>query len=440
MANILYDLNLSSPLDVQYGGTEGDTPSIARTNLGLSSMAIQDSSNVAITGGLLSNVVISNTTLSGSLALTTPLSLANGGLGSTTPSGGRSTLGLGTIATQDSSAVSITGGSIDGSPIGDILRSPLLTVASGAIRTVGGNPRGLGAVDLQVSRANASQVASGNYSFLVGQENSSSGTHSLSAGYRNVSSGSYSMAVGRQNQALGTYSSAIGLANYTSGNQSISLGESNYSDAPGSIAIGAANTISSTASGCMALGDSNQLAGSGYVIGQSNNVLSGTGSACLGNNLTINASKAIAIGNKALASRANEIALGLQNNFSFTASQLSFLALQSYIINAAVTPALVLTIKNNSTAVIRLTFIASSVTSSQRAIFKGEAQVVKSTTPSSIAFLGSPSITNAYNDLGVSTPSIVLNTTTGNLDIQTSGLAGLSIVWHVEALITEIVF
>lgn len=50
----------------------------------------------------------------GSLTLTTPLAVADGGTGATTDAGARTNLGLGTMATQDANAVAITGGTITG--------------------------------------------------------------------------------------------------------------------------------------------------------------------------------------------------------------------------------------------------------------------------------------------------------------------------------------
>jgi hypothetical protein len=52
-----------------------------------------------------------------------PIPITNGGTGATTAAGARTSLGLGTIATQAASAVAITGGSINGTTIGATTRS-----------------------------------------------------------------------------------------------------------------------------------------------------------------------------------------------------------------------------------------------------------------------------------------------------------------------------
>lgn len=72
----------------------------ARTNLGLGSIATQDASSVTITGGSITGI--------------TDLSVADGGTGASDAPTARTNLGLGSIATQDASSVTITGGSVTG--------------------------------------------------------------------------------------------------------------------------------------------------------------------------------------------------------------------------------------------------------------------------------------------------------------------------------------
>jgi hypothetical protein len=72
----------------------------ARTSLGLGSIATQASSSVSITGGSITGI--------------TDLAVADGGTGASDAATARTNLGLGTIATQSAASVAITGGSITG--------------------------------------------------------------------------------------------------------------------------------------------------------------------------------------------------------------------------------------------------------------------------------------------------------------------------------------
>lgn len=87
-------------LKLAKGGTGSTTASGARTNLGLGSMATQAANSVAITGGSVSGI--------------TDLAIADGGTGASDAATARINLGLGTIATQAANAVNITGGSVSG--------------------------------------------------------------------------------------------------------------------------------------------------------------------------------------------------------------------------------------------------------------------------------------------------------------------------------------
>ncbi len=103
--------DVSGTLPVANGGTGSATaPMIglvtaaneaaARTVIGAGTIATQDSDAVSITGGAISGI--------------TDLAVADGGTGASNASDARTNLGLGSIATQAANSVAITGGSITG--------------------------------------------------------------------------------------------------------------------------------------------------------------------------------------------------------------------------------------------------------------------------------------------------------------------------------------
>ena len=139
--------DLASPIAIASGGTGGNTAGTARTSLGLGTIATQNSNNVGITGGNISG-------------LTAPIEVASGGTNATTPDGARNNLGLGTIATQNFSAVGITGGTLTGITN---LNASGVTITSGTITGITDlsvNDGGTGASNPTDARANLGAAAS----------------------------------------------------------------------------------------------------------------------------------------------------------------------------------------------------------------------------------------------------------------------------------------
>lgn len=73
-------LNVTSTVTIEHGGTGGTTASTARTNLGLGTMATQGSSSVSITGGTITGIA--------------DVAIADGGTGASTATQARTNLGL----------------------------------------------------------------------------------------------------------------------------------------------------------------------------------------------------------------------------------------------------------------------------------------------------------------------------------------------------------
>lgn len=100
-----------------------------------------------------------------------------------------------------------------------------------------GNARGTNAVDLQVKRSSASQVASGTGSFQAGENCTASGVNSTASGRSSTASGNYSTASGNGSTASGQFSTASGFGStayldgqFSQSSQRItSSGDSQYS-------------------------------------------------------------------------------------------------------------------------------------------------------------------------------------------------------------------
>ncbi len=151
-----------------------------RTQLGLGTIALQDASSVSITGGSITNI--------------TDILVADGGTGASTASGARTNLGLGTISTQNVNSVSITGGSITG--ITD------LAVADGgtAASTASGARTNLGLGTVATQNANALDFST-SATLVFGV---SGGTMAASSGALTFTGGSSTFAIVGAPLALST--------------------------------------------------------------------------------------------------------------------------------------------------------------------------------------------------------------------------------------------
>ena len=181
---------LTTPIVISDGGTGATTASGARLNLGITAFA--DAIVTATTGASVRTTIGAaalgaNSDITSLSGLTTPLSIAQGGTGANTASGARTSLGLGTMSTQNANAVAITGGSVTG--ITD------LAIADG----------GTGASDAAGARTN---LGLGSLAVLSSINNSNwSGTALAVA---NGGTGATDAATARSNLGAGTVTSVAG--------------------------------------------------------------------------------------------------------------------------------------------------------------------------------------------------------------------------------------
>lgn len=177
--------------------------------------------------------------------------------------------------------------------------------------TAGGTTRGANAVDLQRSRGNADQVASGSRSVIVGGlHNKASGLNSfIGGGAQNTASGSHSILVG-------------GYANGISGGEAfLGGGDSNeVATSHGAIVGGELNLINSVGlHGFIGAGKNNRVSHQqSSVVGGENNVASGQASVVLGGfgNTASTVYSAVLGGNSNEASGSHSLVFGSNSNAS----------------------------------------------------------------------------------------------------------------------------
>lgn len=169
----------------------------------------------------------------------------------------------------------------------------------------GGNARGAYAVDLQLLRTGANQVASGNYSFAQGQ--------------KNIASNSFCVAIGDSNSATGSYSVVIGGNSSNSGGTSIVLGHNNNNSSNFSaIGGGQSNTTSTGTHATVVGGQSNTASGAHSVAGGDRNNATGRQSVSFGEVNTSSGEKGTTLGSANTASGFASGAFGFGNSASST--------------------------------------------------------------------------------------------------------------------------
>jgi len=270
-----------------------------------------------------------------------------------------------------------------------------LAIADGT--ATGGNKRGTYAVDLQLSRVAATNVASGNYSFTAGYGNTTSGIYSVAVGYINVSTSDTSICLGANNTSSGVVSVAIGYFNTASASYSTSIGGRN-------------NTASGTDS--VVVGGSYGTTRSAYGFAYGGNPIATTSGASqlrkfiLGRQTTDTTATVLAA-NTSAASSSNQVNLA-----------------------------------NNSAFFFKGTVIANVTGGGNTKGWTIEGVIKRGANAASTALVGTPTVTSSYAESGASTWSVAVtaDTTNGCLAVTVTGQASTTIRWVASIETTEVTF
>ena len=193
----------------------------------------------------------------------------------------------------------------------------------------GGNARGQYAVDLKPSgRTDRAQVASGNYSAVIGGNVSTASGFASLAGGSAFATGTNSVALGGSSTASGDGSVAIGgeqgggLGATASGRAAVAFGMTNQATANWSNCLGGFNNTASTAYSVVSGGQSNTASTgtNATVVGGQSNTASGVGAVTGGRGNTASGAYSVAFGEiNTAATQYSTISGGRQN--SVTGSQ-----------------------------------------------------------------------------------------------------------------------
>lgn len=321
----------------------------------------------------------------------------------------------------------------------------------------GGNKRGANSVDLQTVRTNASNVASGQYSVVLGYNCRASATNSIAIGAT-----SYATAV--RAIALGSNSFANGVGSVAMGND---IGTTTASGV-GSVAMGGVNTTASGGAstafgGGIASNDASFAVAYGNASGFSSVAMGGQiggGAAASGNYSFALGSSTRATGAYSMAmlwnsdtfSHRSRLSYGTYVNLNGSPAATPIGAVQGSTLvvgvdTNSVTPAslanynglvIALVLQNNNSIRFKGTIIARQTGSTNTSAWDIDGFIQRGTTAATTTLLIS-NINVVQNTPAWTTPTLTADTSTGGLDIKVTGVVTNLIRWTCVLTTTEVV-
>ena len=330
--------------------------------------------------------------------------------------------------------------------------------------TAGGNKRGQYAVDLCLGdRGNGNQVASGNYSVVIGGRYvRAAGSSSFATGDSCAAVGNYSFSSGQSNTSNGLYSITMGGANSTANDFNIAMGTSNTCTVEYyAYAFGYANSVSSRG---QALGIGNTCSGLNSNSFGRSNTASGADATAIGYNNVSSASGATSLGVSNTANGLYSNAQGYQSHVFGIYGRQSYASGQEstagdsqaskFVLHERTTDATATTVTTNSSAAgttnqvilqnnnafrFKGTIIGKQSGSTNVAAWDVDGLIVRGANAASTTLIVS-NVNVVDNTPTFGTPTLAADTTNGGLRVQVTGLAATNIQWTASIETTEVIY
>lgn len=302
----------------------------------------------------------------------------------------------------------------------------------------GGAKRGGRAVDLQLARTVASQVASGTCSFVAGSGNTASGAYSVGLGVGNSVSASSGFVCGSANNVSsgGGNAVALGANNTVSANASVALGGGNTVSGANSFTAGQSNSV--TADRGVAVGRGNVVAGYGAVAAGDNCTASGDYSFLSGSyssSAGIHGKRAHAGGRFSVNGDAQKGGLVLRNSTaSSTPAVLNSTGTTGSATNQLVLP-------NSGAFGVRGRVVARQNSTGDCAYWRFECLVSRGANAAATLLVGSAAVTAISSTAGATAwvVNVTADTVNGGVAVGVIGEAGKSIKWVCDLESVEVV-
>ncbi len=283
-------------------------------------------------------------------------------------------------------------------------------------RVLSGDARGAGALDLQYTRSNVNQVASGLWSMILGgKDNRAEGDYALVAGQSSKGSGNHSMAVGAFAEASGTQAVAFSSAKVHA-SQAIGIGTNTVitAGADNSIAFCFWSTIGALAKYAQIFGLFGQNDAQSAMVSGEN-------------------AKATLPGQFVRALGVFGDPIGVRGN-----AQMSMLVARVETTNATPTPleleaysesAVPITLEDDKLYAFKIHLVGKRTGTDENAVYFFQGAIKRGTGVGSTALVGAVTKTVHHEDTAAWDAAVTADATNGALEIKVTGEAAKTIRW-----------